>query len=219
MSWETGWYLEASKETCFYFWLPQLPPFCSYDLVKRNKERKRKEWRGHISILSPLSVIRLQIESLPFFLHLSVNTGSIKPGSARLDPSRQQTFPLFPLTLALLLDWSPGNAHALKIVIIVLSGWITCGGYRCSVNPSLHSLFMWCIRVHWLIFHHRLHPLSYFFCSVGPISLMIGFLGCAAALLMLEKEISCSEIQLLKALKLENYKRSLCPRLPLPGFS
>lgn len=69
----------------------------------------------------------------------------------------QQTFPLFPLTL-ILLDWSPGNAHALKIVIIVLSCWITCGGSRCSVNLSLHSPFTWCIRVHWLIFHRRLHP-------------------------------------------------------------
>lgn len=145
--------------------LSQPPPFASLILLKerkRDKKRKWKEQRDHISIHSLLSIIRLQIESLPSFLHLSVNTGSIKPSRAHSDPSRQQTFPLFPLTFALLLDWNPGNAHTLKIVIIVLSCWITRGGYCCSVNLSLHSLFTWCIRVHWLIFHHRLHHPFFF---------------------------------------------------------
>lgn len=166
---ETGWYLHLVtwkywKGTCPWFF-SQPSPSTSMILLKerkRDKERMWKERRDHISIHSLLSVIRLQIESLPSFLHLSINTGSIKPSRAHSDPSRQQTFPLFPLTLALLLDWGPGIAHTLKIVIIVLSQWITCRGYRCSVNLSFHSPFMWCIRVHWLIFHLRLNPPPFF---------------------------------------------------------
>lgn len=197
---ETGWYLHLAtwklwKEPFFFlnsvFLSP--PPSASMILLKdrkRDKERKWKERRDHISIHSLLSVIRLQIESLPSFLHLSVNTGSIKPSRARSDPSRQQTFPLFPLTLALLLDWSPGNAHTLKIVIIVLSRWITCGGYRCSVNLSLHSLFIWCIRVHWLILHHRLHLL---FFQWDQSHWWLGFCDVLQSF-NAEKELSCSKI-------------------------
>ncbi len=154
------------KTACPWFFFSchsQLPPSV-FDHVKRGKKRQwneEYERHDHISIHSPLSVIGLQIESLPSFLHLSINKGSIKPSRAHSDPSRQQTFPLFPLILALLLDWSPGNAHALKIVIIVPSRWITCGGYRCSVKLSHHNLFIWCIKVHWLIFHHRLRPLFF----------------------------------------------------------
>lgn len=145
-----------------------------YDLVKREKKRQRegdKKRRDHISIHSLQFVIRLQIESLPSFFHLSVNTGSIKPSRAHSDLSRHQTFPPFPLILALSLDWSPVIAHTLKIVIIVLSRWITCGGYHCSVNLSLHSLFKWCIGVYWLIFHHRLHSAFFFFFFSGGTNL------------------------------------------------
>lgn len=107
-----------------------LSPFPSMILLKERKKKRKKERRDHISIHSLLFVIRLQIESLSSFLHLSINTGSIKPSRAHSDLSQQQTFPLFPLILALSLDWSPVNAHTLKIVIIVLSCWITCGGWR-----------------------------------------------------------------------------------------
>lgn len=122
--------------------------FCSCNLIKRKTEEKRqkqREWQDHMPVHCLPSVIWTQIESLPSFLHLSINAGSITAGRAPTDTSRQQTFPLPPLTLGLLLDRSPGNAHALKIVIIVPSHWITHGFVwlfrECEPSRSIHVMY------------------------------------------------------------------------------
>lgn len=168
----------------FFFDVPQPSTPWIYDFVKQWEKETKRGSDKNVVTTSPsnlLSVIRSQIESLPSFLHLSVNMRSIKPHRAHSDPSRQQTFPPFPLTLALLLDWSSGNAHTLKILIIVLSSRITCGEYR-FVNLSLRGLFAWHIRFHCLMFHHWLKPL---FFSIGPVLLSdeVSVMCCRALIL------------------------------------
>lgn len=137
---------EHSKEDSLILFV-SLSPSHLWSCWKREKETKR---RDHISIHSVQFVIWPQIELLLSFLHLSVNTRSINPSRTHSELSRHQTFPPYPLILALSLDWSPLNAYTLKIVITVLSHWNTCGGYRCSASLSLHILFKWRIGVYWL---------------------------------------------------------------------